>query len=73
MPREDGPRLEVTKHQAAETRLRESVLRRERGEAWDYPDRDADIELCQRKERERGPAGVRKVLGRGGCVSYGVV
>ena len=67
MPLEErGPRLEVRRHQAAEERLRESVLRREMGQEWRYEGRDDDLALCQRKERERGAAGVRRVL-KGGA------
>jgi hypothetical protein len=62
---ERGPRLELRRHAAAEARVRASVLRRERGESWDYEGRDDDIALIKRKTRERGPAGVRRVL-RGG-------
>ncbi len=49
-----GPRLEKTKHQAAEARIRGSVLRRERGERWDYEGRDADLALLRRKRHELG-------------------
>ncbi len=63
MQREDrGPRLEKVKHQAAESRIRDSVLRRERGESWDYAGRDEDLALIRRKRHELGP----ERLGGGG-------
>ncbi len=59
----EGPRLEVVKHQAAEDRLRRSILEGGR----DYPGKDADILLVQRKGRELGPERLRRVLeGEGG-------
>lgn len=68
MPLEErGPRLEIQKHQAAEERIRASILRREMGEEWRYEGRDEDLDLVRRKQRERGPQGVRRVLDRGGA------
>jgi hypothetical protein len=50
--------LEVVKYQAAEDRLRRSILEGGR----DYPGKDADILLVQRKGRELGPERLRRVL-----------
>ena len=61
MQPERGPRLEKVKHQAAEERLRRSIL-----EGRDYPGRAEDLALVQRKQRERGARGVRRAL-RGGA------
>ncbi len=56
LEREDrGPRLEKVKHAAAEARIRESVLRRERGASWDYEGRDEDLAIIRRKRHELGP------------------
>jgi hypothetical protein len=66
MQREDGgPRLEKQKHAAAEFRIRESILRRERGESWDYEGRAEDLELIRRKRHESGPERIRRVVGYG--------
>jgi len=49
-----GPRLEKRKHQGAESRIRDSVLRRERGESWDYEGRAEDLAIIRRKRHELG-------------------
>jgi hypothetical protein len=65
MPQREGPRLEKVKYAAAEARIRESVLRRERGESWDYEGRDEDLTLIRRKRHERGPERLGRVVGYG--------
>ncbi len=60
MPQHEGPRLEVVKHQAAEERLRRSIL-----EGRDYPGKDEDLALVRRKQRELGPDRLRRALGGG--------
>jgi hypothetical protein len=56
------PRLETVKHAAAESRIRDSVLRREVGASWDYEGRDEDLALIRCKRHELGP----ERLGGGG-------
>ena len=58
----EGPRLEKVKHQAAEERLKAAIL-----EGRDYPGKDEDLELVQRKQRELGPERLRRVVGGEGC------
>jgi hypothetical protein len=60
MPPREGPRLEKVKHQQAEDRLRHSIL-----EGRDYPGKDEDVALIQRKARELGPERLRRVVGGG--------
>jgi hypothetical protein len=54
--------LEKVKHFEAEQRLRVAILEGGR----DYPGKDADILLVQRKSRELGPERLRRALGGGG-------
>ena len=62
MPRKvrEGPRLEVVKHQAAEERLRWSLMA-----GVEYEGKAEDLELARRKAKERGARGVRRALGGG--------
>ncbi len=53
----EGPRLEVLKHQAAEQRLKASIL-----ENRDYPGRDEDLALIRRKRRELGDERLKRIL-----------
>jgi hypothetical protein len=51
---EGGPRLDVTKHLAAEKRLERYFLRLRKNPRYTYPNLEQNIELSKRKLRERG-------------------
>lgn len=54
MQRETGPRLEKQQALEADARIRESIFRKGRGEAWEYEGRNDDLARIRRWRRERG-------------------
>jgi hypothetical protein len=63
-------RLEKEQALAAEARIRDSILRKGRGEQWRYEGRAADVARVRRWRKERGET-LAGTLAGGGGYSYG--
>lgn len=58
-------RREKEQYLAAERRVKESILRKARGEEWRYEGREEDFERLRRWRRERGETLIKSAGGGG--------